>query len=54
MRLISACRPAGQDFSLLVDRGFVGEGVATRPRVIDTTLPLVLMGEFRTVPSLAA
>ena len=34
----------------LVDRGFVGEGVATRPRVIDTTLPLVLMGEFRTVP----
>ena len=50
VRLISACRPAGQDFSLLVDRGFVGEGVATRPRVIDTTLPLVLMGEFRTVP----
>ncbi|GAW41355.1 SURF1 family protein [Brevundimonas sp. SH203] len=50
VRLISACRPAGRDFTLLVDRGFVGEGVATRPRVIETTLPLVLMGEFRTAP----
>lgn len=50
VRLISACRPIGQDFTVLIDRGFVGDGVATRPRVIATTLPLVLVGQFRTVP----
>lgn len=48
VRLISACRPEGQDFSLLVDRGFIPEAVSARPRVIDSTLPLVLVGEFRT------
>lgn len=48
VRLISACRPEGQDFSLLVDRGFVSEAVSDRPRVADSTLPLVLVGEFRT------
>ena len=50
VRLISACRPVGQDFALLIDRGFVGDGVTARPRVIQTTLPLVLIGEFRTFP----
>lgn len=48
VRLISACRPVGQDFSLLIDRGFVGDEVSARPRVIETTLPLVMVGEFRT------
>lgn len=48
VRLISACRPEGQDFSLLIDRGFVADGVSARPRVIETTLPLVVIGEFRT------
>ena len=48
VRLISACRPVGQDFTLLIDRGFVGDEVSARPRVIETTLPLVMVGEFRT------
>ena len=48
VRLISACHPEGQDFSLLIDRGFIPEAVSARPRVIDSTLPLVLVGEFRT------
>lgn len=48
VRLISACRPEGQAFSLLIDRGFVADGVSARPRVIETTLPLVVIGEFRT------
>ena len=48
VRLISACRPVGQDFTLLIDRGFVGDEVSVRPRVIETTLPLVMVGEFRT------
>ena len=47
VRLISACKPAGADFSLLIDRGFVADGVSARPRVIETSLPLVLIGEFR-------
>lgn len=48
VRLISACRPVGQDFTLLIDRGFVGDEVSARPHVIETTLPLVMVGEFRT------
>ena len=48
VRLISACKPEGQDFSLLIDRGFVPEEVSARPRVTESTLPLVLVGEFRT------
>lgn len=47
VRLISACKPAGADFSLLIDRGFIADGVSARPRVIETSLPLVLIGEFR-------
>ena len=46
VRLISACKPAGADFSLLIDRGFVADGVSARPRVIETSLPLVLIGEL--------
>ncbi|MBC1182424.1 SURF1 family protein [Brevundimonas sp. WCHBH090558] len=48
VRLISACKPAGADFTLLIDRGFVGDGVTERPPVVETTLPLVMVGEFRT------
>ena len=33
---------------MLIDRGFVGDGVTARPRLIETTLPLVMVGEFRT------
>lgn len=47
VRLISACKPAGAAFSLLIDRGFIAEGANERPRVVETTLPLVLIGEFR-------
>ena len=47
VRLISACRPVDAQFSLLIDRGFVADGVSARPRVVETTLPLVLIGEFR-------
>ena len=47
VRLISACKPAGAAFSLLIDRGFIADGVSARPRVIETSLPLVLIGEFR-------
>ncbi|WP_395942693.1 SURF1 family protein [Brevundimonas sp.] len=47
VRLISACRPVDADFSLLIDRGFIADGVTARPRVVESTLPLVLVGEFR-------
>lgn len=47
VRLISACKPVGMAFSLLIDRGFIADGVSARPRVVETTLPLVLIGEFR-------
>ena len=47
VRLISACRPVDADFSLLIDRGFVADEISGRPRVAESTLPLVLIGEFR-------
>lgn len=50
VRLISACRPAGRDDVLLVDRGFVADGREARPRVLASTLPLVLVGELRVTP----
>ena len=51
VRLISACRPVGRDDVLLVDRGFVADGQAARPRVLASTLPLVLIGELRLTPA---
>jgi len=51
VRLISACRPVGRDDVLLVDRGFVVDGAAGRPRVLASTLPLVLVGELRRTPA---
>ena len=54
VRLVSACRPAEEAFTLLVDRGFIADGVATRPRVLPSTLPGVIVGELRTPPEPAA
>ena len=51
VRLISACRPVGQAFSLMIDRGFVADAVSARPRVQPSTLPNVLVGEFRSTPA---
>ncbi|MCP6048598.1 hypothetical protein NL342_28535, partial [Klebsiella pneumoniae] len=39
VRLISACRPAGHDFTVLMDRGFVGDGVTARPTGRDQPHP---------------
>ncbi|WP_453976514.1 SURF1 family protein [Brevundimonas sp. Marseille-Q4549] len=50
VRLVSACRPEGEAFTVLVDRGFVADTISARPPVMETTLPLVLVGEFRSVP----
>lgn len=50
VRLISACRPVGREDVLLVDRGFVADGQDARPRVLASTLPLVLVGELRVTP----
>lgn len=50
VRLVSACKPEGQAFTVLVDRGFVADAVSARPPVMETTLPLVLIGEVRSVP----
>jgi surfeit locus 1 family protein len=51
VRLISACRPVARDDVLLVDRGFVADGQGARPRVLASTLPLVLVGELRLTPA---
>ncbi len=51
VRLISACRPVGRNDVLLVDRGFVADGQEARPRVLASTLPLVLVGELRLTPA---
>ncbi len=50
-RLISACAPEGTDRTFLVDRGFVPETVADRPRVGASTLPLSLTVELRRTPT---
>ena len=49
-RLISLCRAPGVETPLLIDRGFVPEGVSARPRVIESTLPLSLLVELRRTP----
>jgi surfeit locus 1 family protein len=50
-RLISACAPEGLNQTFLVDRGFVPETVAGRPRVAASTLPLSLTVELRRTPA---
>lgn len=49
-RLISACVPEGTGQTYLVDRGFVPDTVPARPRVLASTLPLVLVVELRRSP----
>jgi surfeit locus 1 family protein len=50
-RLISACVPEGSGQTFLVDRGFIPERVAERPRVAPSTLPLSLTVELRRTPT---
>lgn len=47
VRLISACRPAGSDFAILVDRGFVSEAVSARPPVTASNAPTPVEGQLR-------
>lgn len=47
VRLVSACRPVGFDSVLLVDRGFVSEGVSARPAVAASTAPVRIEGQLR-------
>jgi surfeit locus 1 family protein len=47
VRLISACRPVGSDFAILVDRGFVSERISARPPVAATTTPIRIEGQLR-------
>ena len=49
-RLISLCRAPGFAMPLLIDRGFVPDGVSARPRVAESTLPLSLLVELRRTP----
>lgn len=50
VRLISVCRPAGRADGMLIDRGFIADPETARPRVLASTLPLVLIGELRRTP----
>jgi surfeit locus 1 family protein len=50
-RLISACVPEAGAQTFLVDRGFIPERVAERPRVAPSTLPLSLTVELRRTPA---
>ncbi|WGM29940.1 SURF1 family protein [Brevundimonas sp. NIBR11] len=50
VRLISACRPEGMGETFLVDRGFLADSISSRPRVLETTLPLSLVVELRRSP----
>ena len=50
-RLISACVPESIGQIFLVDRGFVPESAADRPRVAPSTLPLSLTVELRRTPT---
>lgn len=47
VRLISACRPSGFDFAILVDRGFVSESISARPPVSPSTVPVRIEGQLR-------
>jgi surfeit locus 1 family protein len=49
-RLISVCRAPGVSTPFLIDRGFLADTVTTRPRVVDSTLPLSLLVELRRTP----
>lgn len=50
VRLISICRAPGLAQPFLIDRGFLPDTVAARPRVSPSTLPLSLLVELRRTP----
>ncbi|KQW82570.1 SURF1 family protein [Brevundimonas sp. Root1279] len=50
VRLISACRPAGQERAFLVDRGFVADEISARPPVASSTVPMTVAVELRQTP----
>jgi surfeit locus 1 family protein len=50
-RLVSLCRAPGQSAPLLIDRGFIAETAAARPRVLpDQTMPLSILAQLRRTP----
>lgn len=51
VRLISACRPADHDQTLLVDRGFIDAGISARPSVSPSGSPVELVAEVRRTPA---
>ncbi len=50
VRLISACRPAGQDQVVLVDRGFVAADISARPPVAPSSVATPITVELRETP----
>lgn len=50
VRLISACRDPALDAPVLVDRGFVADGVSARPPVSASDRPVRLTAEVRETP----
>ena len=51
VRLISACRDPGLDRVVLVDRGFVADGISARPPVAPSSTPLRVVAEIRATPA---
>lgn len=51
VRLISACRPVGQERAFLVDRGFVADDISARPPVASSTAPMTIAVELRETPA---
>ena len=47
VRLVSACRPEGAARVLLVDRGFVAEGISARPPVAGSSAVTRIEGQLR-------
>ncbi|MDP1911964.1 SURF1 family protein [Brevundimonas sp.] len=50
VRLISACRPTDFPAEFLIDRGFVAEGISSRPPVAASVVPFHVTAELREVP----
>lgn len=50
VRLVSACRPAGQARAFLVDRGFVADVISARPPVGPSAATVALTVEVRQTP----
>lgn len=50
VRLYSLCRTPEFALPLLIDRGFIADGVTERPAVAASDVPLMLEGELREIP----